>query len=473
MAGDADDKSIENATKHIRRGITLFKRGKSRFWYARVYDARENRIRTKSTQTTIEREARGVAIAFANEIADAAETSKRKQGISALREVRKGFAIFQKDSSPYWYARIWIPSQKKYLIRSTKEKSRVEALASAEEILQSLNENQLSVKVPRSRSFSKYADELIKEQRRIAGEKRNPRFSRDDEKLILRKGDGIWEFFGERDIGSVSTADIRDYLNFLDDAREKPLALSTKNKHAIVIRKILKLAYDAREIDNVPPSPKIGTKDSPRASFTDAEYKLLLKTIREEAGRGVSVRGVPLTRELYYFVLFLVHTWMRPIESEIFALKHKDIEVRNEPNSLVLHIYGKTGYRQGSSTKFGVKFYEHMREKIHPTQRADDDYVFFPDYKNRSTALRNVNRQFNHILDVAGLKMTRDGQPRSPYSLRHYGLSLRLRRSQGEVNTFLLAKSAGTSVDQLERFYLRFMEMTPEQVRNLQSMGKS
>ncbi len=282
---------------------------------------------------------------------------------------------------------------------------------------------------------------------------------------------GIWEFFGERDIGLALLLIYAIISTSLTTLVRKPL-VPTKNKHAIVIRKIPKLAYDAREIDNVPPSPKIGTKDSPRASFTDAEYKLLLKTIREEAGRGVSVRGVPLTRELYYFVLFLVHTWMRPIESEIFALKHKDIEVRNEPNSLVLHIYGKTGYRQGSSTKFGVKFYEHMCEKIHPNQRAADDYVFFPDYKNRSTALRNVNRQFNHVLDVAGLKMTRDGQPRSLFASSLW-IASRLRRSQGQVNTFLLAKSAGTSVDQLERFYLRFMEMTPEQVRNLQSMGKA
>ncbi len=68
------------------------------------------------------------------------------------------------------------------------------------------------------------------------------------------------------------------------------MALSTKNKHVMVIRKIFKLNYDAREIVNIPPSPKIETKDSPRASFTDAEYKLLPKTMREEAWRGVSVR---------------------------------------------------------------------------------------------------------------------------------------------------------------------------------------
>ena len=102
-----------------------------------------------------------------------------------------------------------------------------------------------------------------------------------------------------------------------------------------------------------------------------------------------------------------------------------------------------------------------------------DDFLFLPAYKNRSTAVRIINRQFNHILSVAGLKEARDGQARTPYSLRHYGLGLRLRKSEGEVNTFLLAKSAGTSVQQFERFYLKSLELTPEQARNLLSMGKN
>ena len=34
----------------------------------------------------------------------------------------------------------------------------------------------------------------------------------------------------------------------------------------------------------------------------------------------------------------------------------------------------------------------------------DTDYLFFNDYPNRSTALRNINRQFNYILNLAGIK---------------------------------------------------------------------
>jgi hypothetical protein len=36
----------------------------------------------------------------------------------------------------------------------------------------------------------------------------------------------------------------------------------------------------------------------------------------------------------------------------------------------------------------------------------------------------------------------------------------------------LLAKTAGTSVDQLERFYIKNLEFTDAMVENLQSFGK-
>ena len=56
----------------------------------------------------------------------------------------------------------------------------------------------------------------------------------------------------------------------------------------------------------------------------------------------------------------------------------------------------------------------------------------------------------------------------SPYSLRHYALQSRLSSSNGKVNIYTLAKNAGTSVDQLERFYLKNMAPTKDMIENLQ-----
>jgi hypothetical protein len=48
---------------------------------------------------------------------------------------------------------------------------------------------------------------------------------------------------------------------------------------------------------------------------------------------------------------------------------------------------------------------------------------------------------------------------------------MRIILSEGKVDSFNLAKNAGTSVDQIERFYARNLPLSKETARNLQSFG--
>ena len=61
---------------------------------------------------------------------------------------------------------------------------------------------------------------------------------------------------------------------------------------------------------------------------------------------------------------------------------------------------------------------------------------------------------------------------RTIYSLRHTAICMRIILSQGKVNIFNLAKNAGTSVNQIERFYARNLPLSPELPKNLQSFGE-
>ncbi len=58
------------------------------------------------------------------------------------------------------------------------------------------------------------------------------------------------------------------------------------------------------------------------------------------------------------------------------------------------------------------------------------------------------------------------------YSLRHTAICMRLVLSHGKVNIYNLAKNAGTSVDQIERFYAKNLPLSAELARNLQSFGE-
>ena len=61
-----------------------------------------------------------------------------------------------------------------------------------------------------------------------------------------------------------------------------------------------------------------------------------------------------------------------------------------------------------------LDFYDKLRI-LNPDYKPDD-YLFFNNYPNRSTAIRNVNRQFNYIL----FKIKETSDPLTPYALRHY-----------------------------------------------------
>ena len=391
--------------------------------------------------------------------------SKNKK--TAFKRVRQGLAIFKTGQSQYYFARIWLPKKKKYVVKSTKETSRVDASEVAEEIYLKLkNEGETFIYSPESK-FNHFSKILMKQQKAMSGKTRSERFHKDDEKLILREIDGIDAHFGNWEINDITTFDLREYLSHLDDNRDKPLSASSKSKHLTVIGKILKVAYEMGKLDKMPFIPKVTSEDNPRPSFSESEYKKFLKTTRDLIQADTFVRGIKLTDEVYYLFVFLVHSFLRPVESEVYAIKHQDVQVQSKPDRLEIRVQGKTGFRVVSTMPDAVDFYKKLCE-LKPDHK-EDDYIFFNDYPNRSTALRNINRQFATILDVADLRETRDGQLRTPYALRHYALQTRLIKSKGKVNIFNLAKNAGTSVEQLERFYLKNLEMSDELIENLQT----
>ena len=394
------------------------------------------------------------------------DKKRNRNSILDKKDIRKGLSIFKTGNSPYWYARMLVRGERRYITRSTNETGKIAAGAAAEELFLELSSGEILQGTPKNRQFQHYADQLIREQQRVAGKQRAKSYAKNDEQILNRQGDGLLAYFGKMDVAEITTPKIREYLNFLDDRREEPLAPSTKEKQVITLRKVLTYAYEEGVLTTLPLKPKIQRRDNPRIAFKESEYKKLLKVTRQLADTGIKVRGVPLTLELYYFITLVVHTFMRPTEGEIFNIRHKDITQVEDPKSLqILCVDGKTGTRTLNTTTDAVGIYKNLK-KLHP-DHTEDDFILYPQYKNRSTALRNVNRLFNYVLREASLKTNAQGQKLVPYALRHYCLRTRLSKSGGEINIFILAKNAGTSVDQLERFYINEMELTQKERQNL------
>jgi hypothetical protein len=154
---------------------------------------------------------------------------------------------------------------------------------------------------------------------------------------------------------------------------------------------------------------------------------------------------------------------------EIFSLRHRQVAVvTDQPRRLLLRVpAGKTGYREVTTLETCIDVYERIRQRNQ--EAGPDDYLFLPSHANRETANRKLQDQFNLLLARTGLKVDPDtGLSHTVYSLRHTAICMRLIRSEGKVNVLTLARTAGTSVDQIERFYARRLPISPELARNLQ-----
>jgi hypothetical protein len=103
----------------------------------------------------------------------------------------------------------------------------------------------------------------------------------------------------------------------------------------------------------------------------------------------------------------------------------------------------------------------------------EDDYIFYPQYLNRTTASTMLQRTFTEVRRQGGIETdAATGKNHTLYCLRHAAIYVRIINSEGKVNIFNLAKNAGTSVDQIERFYARFLPLSKEMAKNLQSFGE-
>jgi hypothetical protein len=87
------------------------------------------------------------------------------------------------------------------------------------------------------------------------------------------------------------------------------------------------------------------------------------------------------------------------------------------------------------------------------TLAAPDNYVFMPQYhSNRDHALKLIQRQFDVLLHLTGLRTGNLEQERSLYSLRHSCIMYRLMYGEG-MDLLTLARNARTSPEMIDRHY--------------------
>jgi hypothetical protein len=384
--------------------------------------------------------------------------------------IRKGLTLYkqplrQGQGSPYWYARVYMPIGSRAIhTKSTGTTDQRQATKQAEDLwgkcllwrqggipLPSPDDTKLNLDRRFDRVADAWLDILVQEagtdQRRLRNVK--------DNRHIIYAVNGLAAFFGGDDVDDITTDRIRAYLRFkVEKSRKGTLASATQKRTLVTLNQIMRHAYDRRLISHLPSMPKVKLQQEPRGWFNKTEYRQLYTkawVLAREARKAGDEQGFDRWMEMADFVVFMVNTFLRP--SEWAEIRHRHVTVKHGEPSRYLEIAiirGKTRKRVVVSMPRAAAVYDRI------VARGGDDpegFLFKSDYSNRQTAMERMRDQFDILLEKTGLKESSLGVSRPLYSLRH--TSLMFRALYGDnVDLLALAKNAGTSIAQLEKFYL-------------------
>lgn len=384
----------------------------------------------------------------------------------------KKLIIFLVPASPYWWVRYY---DGRPIKRSTKTTDKREAIAAAKEFYEQLLINKRAgiSSNPRKSSFAACAEGLMEEDHLKAQRNElSETYVRSQRQIISKH---VLNFFNRYEIADVDYAKLDQFKTFLFS---KDLSPNSIKLHFASLSKIFGYAERMNIIKTSPLAPKIQNDDNPRGFFTIPEYKLLRRTAHKLVGKvskvtqtvvedgeekSKNLRNIVITRQVCLLIQFMVYSFVRP--ADIKNMKHRHIEARLAEEGAYLWMPLPTSKRHNgpivSMTKAAIAYKKiralRLKELGDPNADIADEYVFEPEQENRAYAYRKIARQFDVIMETAGLRYNADGDKRTLYSLRHTSLMWRLRYG-GEVNPLVLAKNARTSVEMLERFYLSKIE---------------
>jgi hypothetical protein len=308
---------------------------------------------------------------------------------------------------------------------------------------------------------------------------RHPQQQKNDKYRLYDPETGLVTYFKGVDVRTITTKSYLEYIDFLRKNRKTINASSTFNHITSCFRKVLKEALQAGVINQIPDTPRPERSEKPRSYFrfyplvpkNKDEYERICVTAKKEAREPNG--DIPVSEELYEFILWQAHTFMRPTLSEAFGVKYKDVTIiddkKTKEKHLLVRVKGKTGFRTVVSMPAAVTVFNRLAKREH----SPNDYLFMPQIKNRTNASNYMGRMFKHVLKKAKIFPDELTAGRyTLYSLRHTSICMRLVLSKGKINIFTLAKNAGTSVEQIQRFYANQLPIAQDLIKNLQSFGE-
>jgi integrase len=398
--------------------------------------------------------------------------------------------LFRRGDSQYWWCAASVGGKQRRA--TTKEENLALAKTFAEDWYLELRGKSRAGLLKTEKTFANAAAQFSKEYGIITEGQRSPRWI-EGHNIRLRLH--LLPFFGELGVSEVSAGKVQEYrvhrattppVGSLRPSRKsedgKPVAYqaparSTLHDEVVTLRLVLKTAIRHGWLAHLPDlSPPYRTQGKivHRPWFSPDEYKQLYQATREYARKPFHEHQRWEAEQLHDYVLFLGNTGLRPDEAR--NLEHRDIAIADDEAGgepiLEIEVRGKRGVGYCKSMPGAVVPYQRLHNRPKPslsqTERARRRRGEDLTEPSRATEFKyaeptdkvfpgNHVKMFNNLLKRAKLKLDRDGNPRTAYSLRHTYICLRLMEG---ADIYQIAKNCRTSVEMIEKFYASHIKST-------------
>jgi integrase len=183
-----------------------------------------------------------------------------------------------------------------------------------------------------------------------------------------------------------------------------------------------------------------------RGWFSPDEYKKLYEATRQRAQSPKQEQFRSQCERLHDFVLFMANTGLRP--DEALRLEYRDVKIVKDDATnetiLEIEVRGKRGVGHCKSMTGAVLPFKRLKKRSNP-QPTDR---LFP---------KNPRELLTRVLEEEKLKVDRDGNQRTAYSLRHTYICFRLMEG---ADIYQIAKNCRTSVEMIETYYASHLKNT-------------
>jgi integrase len=395
----------------------------------------------------------------------------------ARHEILGGLVqLYKRPRSRYWQCSASYRGRQ--FRASTEEEDLPQAKQYAEDwFLEVRGKSRAGILKKPEKTFREAAEVFTAEYEIITEGERSPKWVQSHQ---IRLRLHLLPFFGDLPISEIDGGTAQDYRVYRitgkktgegdvppdpDAPPHKAPSRSTLHDEIGTLRLVLQAACRKKWIAHVPnlsPPYKTQGKISHRPWFSPEEYKQLYTATRQY---GHDLKGKLYqwnAEQVHDYVLFMANTGLRPDEAMPHNLEHRDVTIVKDHATgerlLEIEVRGKRGVGHCKSMPSAVLPYERLLSRaklVTESEREESETNGTkpkPKYPEPTDPVFPGShiKLFNGILRRTKLKLDREGNKRTAYSLRHTYICMRLMEG---ADIYQLAKNCRTSVEMIQKFY--------------------